>query len=507
MVLPWFWALLLWWNGCHDPAPVLPKREFRAVWVTTKHNIDWPSRAGLPPEQQREEFVQLLDRLQANGVNAVVVQVRPAGDAFYPSRYAPWSEWLSGRQGQAPVPYYDPLAFMIEAAHARHMEFHAWLNPFRAISHIRFSSVDSSNLARRAPDWTFLHGQTRYFDPGLPEVRAHLTGVVMELVRGYDLDGLHFDDYFYPYPEAGATLDDARTFARYGEGFTDRNAWRRHNIDTFISTLSDSLRATAPRLKFGISPVGIWRNRSEDPLGSNSRAGQTSYDGLHADVRRWLQEGWIDYVAPQLYWSIVHPYAPYGELLPWWASNAFGRHVYVGHALFKLEGGGGRHWHNPSELQQQLRLTLGHPEVQGSIFFSANAFLRHAPQVETLLRRERYRLPALIPPMPWKDSIAPLAPRQLELQAEGDRTTLRWQPAPLAADGDSAWGYVVYRFRGQGRIDLNDPGAILAVVRDTTYRDWGRLPGQPYTYLVTALDRLHNESQTAAAAYLDPEAR
>ncbi|RMF00189.1 MAG: glycoside hydrolase [Alphaproteobacteria bacterium] len=385
------------------------------------------------------------------------------------------------------------------------MEFHAWLNPFRAISHQRFSSVSEENIALRHPEWTFTYGQTRYFDPGRPEVRDHLTQVVMELARGYDLDGLHFDDYFYPYREAGLRIQDDSTFARYGAGFADRHAWRRHNVDTFIATLSDSLRSVAPHLKFGISPVGIWRNRSDDPRGSNSRAGQTSYDDLYADVRLWLERGWIDYVAPQLYWGMTHPYAPYGELMPWWAENAFGRHVYIGHALFKLESPGGRHWDNPTELQTQLRLNLRQDAIRGSIFFSAKAFRQQPREVQALLRHERFRLPALLPPMPWKDSIPPLAPRHLEATAQGTQTQLSWQPPFVAADGDSAWQYVIYRFRGQGRIDLDDPGRILGLTRAPTFLDWGREPDQAYTYVVTTLDRLDNESRTGTACYFSPE--
>ena len=502
-----FISLLALLMGCGggDPSPEAPrKREFRATWITSAYNIDWPSVKGLPPEEQRAEFIRLIDQQQALGMNAVVVQVRAAGDAFYPSELVPWSEFLTGTQGQAPAPYYDPLAFMIEACHARNLEFHAWFNPFRAISHVRFSSVAEDNVAQRHLDWTFLYGETRFFDPGVPAVRAHLTGVIAEVLRQYDVDGIHFDDYFYPYRKNREPLPDDATFGRYGAGYPDRAAWRRANIDRFIQRVADSIQAIRPHVKFGISPVGIWRNKTQAPLGSNTRVDQTAYDVLHADVRKWLQAGWIDYVAPQLYWSTEHPYANYTELLPWWARNAFGRHVYVGQALFKLKLTRQSYWQNPGQLPEQLSLNRLYPEVQGSIFYSANAFQDNPHQVANLLRDQRYRYPALVPSMPWKDSIPPLAPDDLYLEA-GATPRLHWPAPDTASDGDTAAYYVLYRFARGEAPDLQDPAHIIAVQRGHSFVDRSAQPRETYTYLVTACDRLHNESYTCAAVLRIPE--
>ncbi len=483
--------------------PTLPKREFRAVWVATFHNIDWPSKKGLSSMTQKQEFINLVDRQRRNGMNALMVQVRPSGDAFYPSRYAPWSEYLGGKQGQPPTPFYDPLAFMIESCHARQMEFHAWMNPFRAVSHVRFSSVADRNIINLHPEWLFQYGNRKYLNPGIPQVRKYLVRVVMEVVKRYDVDGIHFDDYFYPYPKNGERIPDYQTYARYGQGFKDIAAWRRNNIDIFIKELSDSIRVAKPHVKFGISPVGIWRNKSDDRRGSNSRYYMTSYDMLHADVRRWLEQGWLDYVAPQLYWNIQHPRADYAQLLPWWARNSFGRHVYIGQALFRLKNPDSNVWRDPRELPTQLQLNLSHPEVKGSIFYSENSFRTNPLGFQDLLQKQRYRYPALIPSMSWKDSIPPLAPQGLAVSEDpGGYARLNWEPPVAAADGQSAHYYVVYRFRQDAKVNLKDAKHIIGITKSTGFTDQTRDNRAHYTYLVTSVDRLHNESRACAAGFL-----
>ncbi len=475
------------------------KREFRAVWVATFHNIDWPGEKGLEPTRQQVEFLELVRYQHLNGMNALFVQVRPSGDAFYPSKLAPWSEYLTGEQGKPPRPYYDPLDFMINATHDRNMEFHAWINPFRTISHVRFSNVSEDNIARRKPEWTYQYGNTVYLNPGIPAVRDHLTQVVLEIARNYDVDGIHFDDYFYPYQEPGVSLNDEVAFEQYPDGYTDIHAWRRHNIDLFIKQVSDSLRVVAPHIKFGISPVGVWRNIQDDPLGSNSKARSTSYDGLYADVRKWTQEGWLDYIAPQLYWSNDHPRANYDALLPWWASNAFGRHLYIGQAVFKLKTDNGSYWRNPTQLPYQLSLNRRYPSVNGSIFYSANSFQGNPHQIETLLREDRFRYPALIPSMAWKDSIPPLAPQHLKAEVKEGQIRLHWNAPPPAPDGETADYYVLYRFSRNEAPDPERSDRIVSIQKATVYTDRAVLPQQRYTYLLTAVDRLHNESRTGVA--------
>lgn len=483
-------------------SPDSPKREFRAVWVTSFHNIDWPSARGLSPEEQKADFMTILHEQKDNGMNALMVQVRPCGDAFYPSQYAPWSEWLTGTQGKAPEPYYDPLAWMIDEVHHEQLEFHAWMNPFRAVSHVRFSSVDPQNVYHKHPEWFFQYGPKVFFNPGIPEVRNYLTGVVMEVVRNYDVDGIHFDDYFYPYQNNEESINDRHTYKMYGGGFPDIHAWRRNNIDMFIQQVSDSIQAIKPHVKFGISPVGIWRNKTDDPRGSNSRVSHTSYDELYADVRKWLERGWIDYVAPQLYWSTDHPSASYNELLPWWAENSFNRHVYIGHAMFKVKQDNSRHWDNPTQLFTQMKMNKAHPEVKGSIFYSANSFRDNPFSVRDRLRDEFFHSRALIPSMAWKDSIPPKAPETIMGWEEEGQVVLSWQKPEAAQDGELPYYYVVYRVEGKEKIDLGNPRNIIATIRENHLLDTSVSSGTNYTYLVTSMDRLHNESPTCAAVMI-----
>jgi len=257
----------------------MPKYEFRAAWVTTVENIDWPSRKGLPADSQKLEFLRLLDMHQHNGMNALVVQVRPAADAFYPSPYEPWSEWLTGVQGKPPFPYYDPLQFMIEETHKRGMEFHAWCNPYRAVYAVGKSSVSPTHITRLHPEWFLNYGGTLYFDPGNKEVQQYVTRVIRDIVHRYDVDALHFDDYFYPYPVPGKDFPDDVSYTKYGNAM-DRGDWRRSNVDSIILHIGTMIKEEKKYCKFGISPFCVWRNNSKDPEGSQTQAGLTNYDHL-----------------------------------------------------------------------------------------------------------------------------------------------------------------------------------------------------------------------------------
>ena len=386
-----------------------PQYEFRAVWIATVENIDWPSKKGLPVEEQKEEFIHLLNMHKRNGMNAVVMQVRPVSDAFYPSRYEPWSEYLTGKQGQAPFPYYDPLQFMIEETHKRGMEFHAWMNPYRAVFNINRSDIAPSNVTRLFPQWFVTYGSTKYYDPGLPQVREHVTRVVQDLVERYDIDAIHFDDYFYPYKIPGKEFPDDVSFVKYGDGM-NRDDWRRSNVDSIIQQLGMAIKKVNPRVKFGISPFGVWRNKSQDPRGSNSKAGVTNYDDLYADILLWLENGWIDYVAPQLYWETSHSYVGFNMLMNWWSQHSFGRHLYIGQGIYRsLESRSGA-WKTASEIPKQIRAIRGNDEVMGSIYFSSKTFDSNPMGWNDSLRNNYYKYPALVPPMPWIDSIKPMQP-------------------------------------------------------------------------------------------------
>lgn len=390
---------------CLQLLAVAQKPEFRGVWIASVVNIDWPSAKGLPTEQQQSEFIRILDMHQRNGLNAVVVQIRPAGDAIYKSDYEPWSEYLTGVQGKAPDPYYDPLSFMIEEAHKRGMEFHAWLNPYRAVFNIRTSSVSSSHPSRLHPDWFLNYGEgtsvTKYFDPGIPEVRKFVTDVVRDIVRRYEVDGIHMDDYFYPYRIPGKEFPDQKSYAKYGNGMP-KDAWRRSNCDSIIVQIQKAIREQKPWVKFGISPFGVWRNKSQDPRGSDTQAGQTNYDDLYADVLLWLDKGWIDYVTPQLYWAIGHLKADFLTLLDWWADRTYGKHCYIGISVF--ENGTNSPRKDPTQLTRMMNAVRNKKNVQGVIFYKSSSFKSNPNGFNDALREIYFKEPAVVPAMDWLQS-------------------------------------------------------------------------------------------------------
>lgn len=384
-----------------------PAYEFRAAWIATVDNIDWPSRGNYNTESQKAEYISLLDMHKRNGLNAVIVQVRPATDAFYPSQYEPWSEWLTGKQGKAPYPYYDPLQFMIEEAHKRGMEFHAWCNPYRATFSITKSSIAPDHITKQHPEWFVTYGTTRYFDPGNKEAQQFVVKVIRDIVSRYDIDAVHFDDYFYPYRIPKKEFPDDESYEKYGNGMS-RADWRRSNVDSVIVMLSRAIKEEKEFCRFGISPFGIWRNKSQDPEGSDTRAGQTNYDDLYADILLWLKEGWIDYVAPQIYFEFGHPNAAYEKILDWWSKHTYGKHCYVGVGIYKANVNAA--WKDKTQLPRQIKAMREYPEIQGAIYFSSKSFVNNPNGWSDSLRLNYYKKPALIPPMPWLDSLRPIYP-------------------------------------------------------------------------------------------------
>ncbi len=396
-----------------------PKYEFRAVWIASVENIDWPSKKGLSVTEQKDEFIRILNMHQRNGLNAVIMQIRPVADALYQSQYEPWSEYLTGTQGMPPVPYYDPLQFMIEETHKRGMEFHAWLNPYRAVFNVFTSSVASNHITRQHPDWFITYNKQKIFDPGNPAVIDYVSNVVKDIVSRYDVDGIHMDDYFYPYPAAGKEFPDYRSYRLYGKGKNLKD-WRRSNCDSIIKRIHETILAVKPMVKFGVSPFGVWRNQSADNTGSNTHAGISNYDDLYADILLWLKEGWIDYAAPQLYWEIGHRLCDYQTLIDWWGGHSYGKQIFVGHALYRA--GSTTVWRNKSELPEELQLTRETPNIDGSIYFSSKDFYRNPNGFNDSLRLHYYKTPAIVPPMSWIDTTAPVAP--FIAHSKDDKTSL-----------------------------------------------------------------------------------
>ncbi|MFD8260891.1 glycoside hydrolase family 10 protein [Streptomyces griseoluteus] len=374
------------------------RREMRGVWLATVAGRDWPSRPGLPPEEQRAELIAHLDRAVADRLNTVIFQVRPTADALWPSPYEPWSEYLTGTQGRDPG--WDPLGTAVREAHARGLELHAWFNPYRIANHTDPGRLTPDHPARLHPEWVVPYGGKLYYNPGLPEVRRFVRVAMLDAVAKYPVDAVHFDDYFYPYPVAGQTFDDDTAFDAYGGGFEDRAAWRRDNIDRLVREVAAGIRRVRPGTRFGISPFGVWRNAATDPRGSDTRAGVQTYDDLYADTRKWVREHWIDYIVPQIYWNIGFPAADYAKLLDWWAAEAAGTgtRLYVGEALYKAGAAGQPPaWQDPAELSRHLTLADEYPQVRGHVFFAAQDVARDPLGAMARVVADHYRRPARPP--------------------------------------------------------------------------------------------------------------
>lgn len=407
-------------------------REFRAAWVATVANINWPSRPGLSSKEQQQEAIALLDFLKANNFNAVIFQVRPQADALYDSQLEPWSYFLTGQQGKAPEPYYDPLQFWIEAAHDRGLELHAWLNPYRA-HHTTGKEVTEKSVVKTKPELVVqLQNKMWWMDPSKEGTKRHATDVVMDLVERYDLDGIHFDDYFYPYAEynGGKDFPDEKSWLAYNDagGTLTRSDWRREGVNSFISNLYEKIKAEKPHVKFGISPFGIWR-----PGYPASVKGFDQYAELYADAKLWLNEGWIDYFTPQLYWPINQVGQSFPVLLGWWKSeNTENRHLWPGINTSLGEK-------DIDETLNQIMISRGMlPQSPGVVHWSIGPLLKN-PQLSKAIAEGPYLKPALVPASPWLDDLEPKAPVAVP-EVQGDTLKVTWVPA----DGEDAFRYVVY---------------------------------------------------------------
>ncbi|MDT9684149.1 family 10 glycosylhydrolase [Streptomyces sp. TRM76323] len=373
--------------------------EFRGMWVATVTNRDWPSRAGLPAADQRAELIALLDQAVKRRLNVVILQVRPTADALWPSPYEPWAQCLTGVQGKDPG--WDPLGTAVAEAHRRGLHLHAWFNPYRVATHADPSRLAADHPARRNPDWVVPYGGKLYYNPGLPQVRRFVQDAMLDAVRRYDLDAVHFDDYFYPYPVAGQVFDDDAAYEAHGGGFPDRAAWRRDNVDRLVAEMSARIKAVKPDVGFGISPFGIWRNATTDPRGSDTR-GLQAYDDLYADTRGWVKEGWVDYIAPQLYWHIGFGTADYATLVPWWDDvvRGTGVHLYVGEGLYRAgDPAAPAPWQDPAELSRHLTLARGHDHVLGHAFFGARDVV--ADRIGAMARVVADHYPTPVRPPGW----------------------------------------------------------------------------------------------------------
>jgi uncharacterized lipoprotein YddW (UPF0748 family) len=477
------------------PPPVM--REFRAVWVASVGNLDWPSRRGLSSAQQQAELVAILDKLVALHMNAMVLQVRPASDALYASTIEPWSDFLTGEMGRAPDPYYDPLSFAVAEAHKRGIELHVWINPYRA-KDPSTPRVSANHISRTRPELVRKYGSFLWLDPGDPAVRNLTTRVVLDLVRRYDIDAVHMDDYFYPYKESrnGRELDfpDDATYARYRRegGTLARNDWRRENVNQLVKGLYEQIHAVKPWVRFGISPFGIWR-----PGYPASVRGLDQYAELYADARKWLNEGWVDYFTPQLYWPVDRPQQSYVQLLRWWVEeNTKGRNVWPGNYTGKVAFTNAQKF-SVDEVLNQIRLTRAQPGATGNVHFSSTVFMQDPDRLDERLATEAYAQPALVPASPWLHPHPPARPvvtlrtdaatgaRVVDLRSGVEAAG---PPGVVVSTTEAPWQWVVQSRYASGWSTTIFPGAtrgFVAAARDVA---------MPLDVWVTAIDRVGNAS-------------
>ena len=469
-----------------------PKREFRGAWIQAVNG----QFRGIPTEKLKQTLIDQLNSLQGAGINAIIFQVRPEADALYASQLEPWSRFLTGVQGQAPSPYWDPMQFMIDECHKRGMEFHAWINPYRVKTSLK-SELAANHLYNIHPEWFVTYNNQLYFDPALPGSRRHICMVVADIVSRYDVDAIHMDDYFYPYPAKGVDFPDDASFARYGGGFTNRADWRRSNVNILIQKIHETIRGLKPWVKFGISPFGIYRNEKNDPLGSKTN-GLQNYDDLYADVLLWARNGWVDYNIPQIYWQIGHPAADYETLVKWWAKNTENRPLFIGQSVMNTVQNADPKNPSINQLPRKMALERAYQTIGGSCQWPASAVVENAGKYRDALVQEYHKYPALVPVFDFMDDKAPGKVRKVKKVWTEDGYMLFWT-APKAKDEmDRAVQYVVYRFDGKEKVNIDDASHIVAITRNNFYKlpyDDGKTK---YRYVVTALDRLHNESKSVS---------
>ena len=458
-----------------------PEREFRAAWVATVANIDWPSQPGLTTEEQKKEAIAILDKVKSLNMNAVVFQVRPQADAMYKSELEPWSFYLTGEQGKAPEPFYDPLEYWVTEAHARGIDLHTWYNPYRAAHPAMKGELSEKSLVKARPNLVRKLGDKGYYwmDPAMKEVQDHSVAVVMDVVKRYDIDGVHFDDYFYPYPEYNDKKEfpDDETWKAYQEsgGKLSRDDWRRDAVNTFIKRLYTDIKAAKPHVKFSISPFGIWR-----PGYPESIKGFDQYGVLYADAKLWLNEGWVDFFTPQLYWPISKIPQSYPVLLGWWAQeNTKNRNLWPG-----LSIGGSRREGGSAETINQIMVTRGIvPKGPGNVMFSMKTLMGETSELAAELVKGPYSKPALVPTFPWLDDKAPLAPQVTTKAAEG-KLEISWTPK----GGEPAFVWVLYTKQDKSWSYEILPGKTTGQTKD--------IKEKPISLVaVSAVDRNGNESE------------
>ena len=465
------------------------KREFRGAWIQAVNG----QFIGMSTNEMQQTLTAQLDALQKAGINAIIFQVRPEADALYMSYYEPWSRYLTGEQGVAPAPYWDPLQWMIDECHRRGMELHAWINPYRAKTK-GTKELGLKHPYKSNPERFVHYDGMLIFNPALKENRDYICTIVTDIVRRYDVDGLHIDDYFYPYPVPGLEFDDERAFRADSRGFTDKGDWRRDNVNLLVEQLHHTIRGVKPWVKFGISPFGIYRNQKSDPEGSATN-GLQNYDDLYADILLWIDKGWVDYTIPQLYWEIGHKAADYETLVGWWAEHAAGRPLYIGQDVMRTVKAADADYPSQHQQARKMQLQRSYKSIGGSCQWPASAVAENAGGYATALAEEFHQWLALQPRYPFIDKKAPKKVKKLDVIWTDEGPVLCWTAPRSKNEMNRPVKYVVYRFAKGEKVDLDDATRIVGFTQSTffplTYQDGHT----KYSYVVTALDRLHNESK------------
>ena len=464
-----------------------PKREFRGAWIQTVYQSQYST---MSRDAMQTYVTNMLDQLQQTGINAIIFQVRPMADAFYPSKLEPWSRFLTGMQGVALVPKWDPLKFLIDECHARNMELHAWLNPYRVSSNIN-EPLASNHIYFKHPEWFVQYGNGIYFDPGLPQSREFITKVVDDIVTRYDIDAIHMDDYFYPYPINGMPFPDDNSYARYNNGM-NRNDWRRNNVNLLIKELHQTIQHRKPWVRFGISPFGIYRNIHNDANGSETK-GLQNYDDLYADVLLWTQKGWIDYMMPQLYWEIGHKAACSETLIYWWNRHSNGRHMYIGQDVKRTMNAADIN-PNFTQLNRKMQLSRYLDNISGICFWPGYELINNYKNISDILRNDYFSSPALIPAYTFIDAKAPEEVKKLKTRWTSQGYVLEWKRRNTRDEMQKQIYFCIYRFEKGEPIDLSNANNLVAITRETGYVLPYQKGNKEYTYVVTAVDRMHNES-------------
>jgi uncharacterized lipoprotein YddW (UPF0748 family) len=465
------------------------KREMRGAWIQCVNG----QFQGLGKQKMQSTLTYQLDELQKDGVNVIIFQVRPECDALYESKLEPWSRFLTGQQGIAPKPYWDPLQWMIVECHKRGMELHAWINPYRAKTK-GTRQLAANHIAALKPMNCFAYDGQFILNPGIPENRDYICQVVKDIVARYDVDGLHMDDYFYPYPVKGESIPDDELFLDHSNGIKDHGDWRRYNVNLFIEQVYKTVHETKPWVKVGISPFGIYRNRKSSNIGSNTN-GTQNYDDLYADVLMWVNNGWLDYCVPQIYWEIGHKAADYDTLIRWWNQYAAARPLIIGEDVERTAKAADKT--NPQAHQQAAKMALHRqmPNVAGTVLWYAKAAVDNVGNYGSNLRNVYWKYPALQPSMPFIDGKAPKKVRKVKPIWTEDGYVLFWTAPKGDSWNDKAAKYVVYRFRKGDKLNTDDPSKIVAITTQPFYKLPYNNGKEKWVYAVTALDRLQNESK------------